>query len=105
MESAFTRDRLLTNIAVYWFNGTITSSTRLYYEVMRSPRLGLSPSRCSPTGVARFPKEIMRFPRHWVEQRYRVTHWSDQPRGGHFAAMEQPALYIEDVRKFFRSVR
>jgi microsomal epoxide hydrolase len=106
VESAFTRDRLLTNIAVYWFNGTITSSTRLYYEVMRSPRLGLFTSQVQvPTGVARFPKEIMRFPRRWVEQRYRVTHWSDQPRGGHFAAMEQPQLYVEDVRKFFRSVR
>ena len=106
VESAFTRDRLLTNIAVYWWSGTITSSTRLYYEVMRSPRLGLFTSKVQvPTGVARFPKEIMRFPRRWVEQRYHVTHWSDQPRGGHFAAMEQPALYVDDVRRFFRSVR
>jgi microsomal epoxide hydrolase len=106
VESAFTRDRLLTNIAVYWFNGTITSSTRLYYEVFRSPRMGLFTSKVTvPTGVARFPKEIMRFPRRWIEQRYHVTHWSDMPRGGHFAAMEQPQLYVDDVRKFFRSVR
>lgn len=58
-----------------------------------------------PTGVARFPKEIMRFPRKWVENHYDVTHWTDMPRGGHFAAMEQPELYIADLRKFFATVR
>jgi microsomal epoxide hydrolase len=105
-ENAISRDRLLTNISIYWATGTITSSTRLYYEVFRSTRMDLFTRKVSvPTGVARFPKEIMRFPRKWVEQRYHVTHWSEMPRGGHFAAMEQPALFVEDVRRFFRTVR
>jgi microsomal epoxide hydrolase len=106
-ENAISRDRLLTNISLYWATRTITASTRLYYEVFRNPaRLEFFTSKVKvPTGVARFPKEIMRFPRSWVDQRYNVTHWSEQPRGGHFAAMEQPQLFVEDVRKFFRSVR
>ena len=105
-ENAISRDRLLTNLSIYWATGTITSSTRLYYEVFRSSRMDLFTRKVSvPTGVARFPKEIMRFPRKWVEQRYHVTHWSEMPRGGHFAAMEQPALFVEDVRRFFRTVR
>ncbi len=58
-----------------------------------------------PTGVARFPKEIFRPPRSWVEKQYNLTHWTVMPKGGHFAAMEQPELFVEDVRKFFRSLR
>jgi microsomal epoxide hydrolase len=105
-ENAISRDRLLTNLSLYWLTGSITASTRLYYEVFRSQRMEFFTSQVKvPTGVARFPKEVMRFPRAWVEQRYRVTHWSEQPRGGHFAAMEQPQLFVEDVRRFFRSVR
>jgi microsomal epoxide hydrolase len=106
VESAFTRDELLTNVTVYWVTGTITSSTRLYYEVIQGGRVGFVGNRVEvPTGVARFPKEIMRFPRSWVEKHYRVTHWTVMPRGGHFAAMEQPRLFVDDVRKFFRTVR
>ena len=105
-ENVFTRDQLLTNISVYWFTGTITSSMRLYYEVFKGGRVGFIGNRIEvPTGVARFPKEIFRFPRSWVENHYNVTHWTKMPKGGHFAAMEQPALYLEDVRAFFRSVR
>jgi microsomal epoxide hydrolase len=105
-ESVFTRDQLLTNISVYWFTGTITSSMRLYYETFKGGRVGFLGKRIEvPTGVARFPKEIYRFPRAWVEKHYNVTHWTVMPRGGHFAAMEQPALFVEDVRKFFRTVR
>jgi pimeloyl-ACP methyl ester carboxylesterase len=57
-----------------------------------------------PTGVANYPGEITRPPRRWVEHRYRVTHWVDQPRGGHFAAMEVPDLFVDDLRAFFRTV-
>ena len=57
-----------------------------------------------PTGVARYPKEVLRFPRPWVERQYNVVHWSDMPRGGHFAAMEQPELFVEDVRAFFHTL-
>ena len=59
-----------------------------------------------PTGVARYPKEeVLCFPRSWVERHYNVTHWAVMPRGGHFAAMKQPAPFAEDVRNFFRTVR
>lgn len=106
VENAVSRDRLLTNIMVYWISGNITPSTRLYFETFKSGRVGIIGARVEvPTGVARFPKEIMRFPRKWVENHYNVTHWTPMPRGGHFAALEQPELYVEDVRKFFRTLR
>jgi len=106
VEKSFTRDQLLTNISVYWFTQTITSSTRLYYEVFKGGRVGFVGNRVkAPTGVARFPKEIFRFPRKWIENHYNVTHWTTMPRGGHFAAMEEPGLFVDDLRKFFASVR
>ena len=74
---------------LYWLTGTITSSTRLYWENLHSDER--APRHISvPTGIARFPKEPIRFPRPWVEAKYDVTHWTEMPRGGHFAAMEQP---------------
>ena len=98
-ENAFTRDQLLTNVMLYWVTGTITSSTRLYWELQHGD--GRSPYVTVPTGVARYPKEPIRFPRPWVERAYNVTHWAEMPRGGHFAALEQPDLFVDDVRGFF----
>jgi epoxide hydrolase len=99
-ENAFTRDQLITNVMLYWLTGTITSSTRLYWENLHSAER--APKHISvPTGIARFPKEPIRFPRPWVEAKYDVTHWAEMPRGGHFAAMEQPALFVDDIRTFF----
>ncbi len=103
---SFTRDQLLTNVMSYWVTRSFTSSARLYWETMHSGvlREPLAPVDV-PTGVARFPKEeILRFPRSWVEQRYHVTRWTDMPRGGHFAAMEEPELFVADVQAFFRTV-
>ncbi len=106
VENAIDRDQLLTNIMLYWVTQTITSSTRLYYETFKSGRVGIVGAKVEvPTGVARFPREIMRYPRKWVEQSYNVTHWTDMPKGGHFAAMEQPDLFVTDVRKFFGTLR
>ena len=103
-ENVFTRDQLLTNVMLYWVTGTIASSMRLYRE--SKLERGRRPASVGvPTGVARFPKEVLPFPRSWVERRYNVTHWTDMPRGGHFAAMEQPELFTDDVRTFFRTVR
>ena len=106
-ENVFTRDQLITNVMVYWVTQTITSSARLYWETMHSGVLQEAPQFVSvPTGVARYPQEeILRFPRAWIEQRYNVTHWAVMPRGGHFAAMEQPELFVDDLRTFFRTVR
>jgi len=105
VERKFTKDDLLNNVMLYWVTQTITSSARLYWETRRSSDeppgfVGV------PTGVARYPKEaVLRFPRAWVERHYDVRHWAVMPRGGHFAAMEQPALFVDDVRAFFRTVR
>jgi pimeloyl-ACP methyl ester carboxylesterase len=105
VENAVDRDQLLTNVMVYWVTQTITPSTRLYYETFKSGRVGVVGARVEvPTGVARFPREIMRFPRKWVERSYNVTHWTEMPRGGHFAAIEQPELFVADVRTFFGSL-
>jgi len=104
-ENVFTRDQLLTNVTIYWVTRTITSSMRLYRETRLADAGRGAPDRITvPTGIARFPREIIRFPRSWVEARYNVTHWADLPRGGHFAAMEQPDLFAADVREFFRGL-
>ena len=89
---------------LYWVTGTITSSARLYWERQHSTA-GPTGFVSVPTGVARYPKEILKFPRPWVERHYNVTRWTDMPRGGHFAAMEQPELFADDVRSFFRDVQ
>jgi pimeloyl-ACP methyl ester carboxylesterase len=106
-ERCFTRDQLITNVMLYWVTQTFASSARLYWETMHSGALKEPPEFVAvPTGVARYPKEeVLRFPRSWVEQRYNVTHWAVMPRGGHFAAMEQPELFVDDLRTFFRGVR
>jgi len=102
-ENCYTRDQLITNVMLYWVTQTIASSTRLYWETRHSG--SSSPVVGVPTGVARYPKEVLRWPRSWVEGQYNVTRWAVMPRGGHFAAMEQPALFTEDLREFFRTVR
>ena len=104
IESVYTKDRLLANITLYWVTGSITSSTRLYCETTRVTELG-SADHDVPLGCAIFPKELIRAPRRWVESHFNVKQWTEMPRGGHFAAMEQPELLVEDVRSFFRKVR
>ena len=105
-ETCFTRDQMLTNVMLYWLTRTATSSARLYWETNRSGVLAEKLAFIDvPTGVARYPKEILRWPRSWVEAQYNVTRWVDMPRGGHFAAMEQPELFADDVLAFFATVR
>ncbi len=106
VERSFTKDQLLTNITAYWATVSATSSCRLYYESRRAGAAG-SPAAFVdvPTGIANFPAEVTKVPRAWVEARYRVVHWTHPSRGGHFAAMEVPALFVDDVRTFFRGVR
>jgi pimeloyl-ACP methyl ester carboxylesterase len=105
LEKSFTKDELLTHIMVYWVTQSITSSTRLYCENRRQGRMGLDQRVEIPTGCAIFPKEIYRAPRKWAEQRFNVQHWTTMPRGGHFAAMEEPELLAQDLREFFRPLR
>jgi microsomal epoxide hydrolase len=106
VERRFTRDELLTNVTIYWVSHSITSSTRLYYETMKSGRFGPVSGRIEqPTGCAIFPKELYRAPRAWAERVYNVQQWTVMPSGGHFAALEEPKLLVDDVRSFFRKVR
>ena len=102
----FSRDELLTNITLYWMTETIGSSFRLYYENSKAPfQFGPGESVRVPCAVARFPKEISAPPRGWVERAYNVQRWSEMPRGGHFAAHEEPGLLAEDLRSFFRDLQ
>jgi pimeloyl-ACP methyl ester carboxylesterase len=102
-ENALSRDELLDNVMLYWVTGTGASSARLYWEsynrFITAGRVDL------PTGVAVFPKEVLLTPRRWCEAAYNITHWSTMPRGGHFAAFEQPELFVDDVRAFFANFR
>jgi len=102
----FSRDELLANVTLYWMTETIHSSFRLYYEGARSPlHFGPNDFVHVPCGIARFPKEEPFPPRPWVERGYNVQRWTEMPRGGHFAAAEEPELLAEDIRAFFRGLR
>jgi epoxide hydrolase len=105
-ESVFTKDELLTNISLYWFTQTAASSARIYYESRHSAPSATAGRRIEvPTACADFPKEIIWSPRKWLEGRYNIVRWTEMPRGGHFAAFEQPQLLVDDVRAFFRDLR
>jgi microsomal epoxide hydrolase len=106
VERRFTKDELLTNVMLYWVPEAITSSCRLYYEMMHADKFPPKDFRVdAPTGIAIFPHEILKPPRAWVERLYRVARWTRMPSGGHFAAMEEPQALVEDVRAFFRPLR
>ena len=96
-------DRLLDNLMLYWLTGTATSAARLYCESARAGSSATSPwtGRVGvPTGHAVYPYELLQTPRAWAERRYDIVHWADQPRGGHVAAFEQPALFCADLAAF-----
>jgi len=107
VESRFTKDELLTNVMIYWVTGSIGSSVRLYAEARRElgPQLGPRERIEVPTAFARFPAELTRPPREWVERAYNIQRWSEFGRGGHFAALEEPELLVDDIRAFFRPLR
>ena len=105
VESAFSKDTLLTNLMFYWAPNSVASAARIYYEAQRDPGGFRYPKVEVPTGVAIFPAEPWQAPRHWVEARYNIQRWTEMPRGGHFAALEQPDLLVEDVRAFFAGNR
>jgi len=105
VERRFTKDELLTNIAIYWFTETIGSSARLYDEGRQRPlQFGHGERIQVPCGLARLPKEAPMPPREWVERCYNLQRWAELPRG-HFAAMGEPELLAQDLRAFFRPLR
>jgi len=105
VERRFTRDELLTNVMIYWVTETINSSFRIYYEAQHNPPEEPGAPIRVPTGVAIFPKDLVPAPREFAERFFDVQHWTEMPRGGHFAAMEEPDLLVDDLRKFFRRFR
>ena len=105
LDNHFSKDEILTNIAIYWFTGTITASTRIYYENSKTAVENPIGYIDVPTGAAIFPAEIFITPRAWAEAAYDLRHWSVMDEGGHFAALEKPQLYLNDLREFFRLLR
>jgi epoxide hydrolase len=101
-EDAVDRDRILTNVMLYWLTGTAGSSARLYYDNVHAGSWDQRPGT-TPTGVAVFPEDYAI--RRYAERGNNIVHWSEFDRGGHFAAMEVPELLTADIRKFFRSLR
>jgi pimeloyl-ACP methyl ester carboxylesterase len=101
--NALSRDELLDNIMLYWLPATGASSARLYWESFGQPLLGPVPG---PVGCSIFPKEIFRPSRRWAERQFPdLRYWNELDKGGHFAAFEQPAAFIDEVRAAFRAFR
>jgi pimeloyl-ACP methyl ester carboxylesterase len=108
VESVFTREELVTNVMLYWVTETWASAKRFYWFTARDP-VELVPGREPlvpvPTGVGLFPGEVFYVPKRFVERDANLVHWSPQPAGGHFAACEQPELFVGDLRRFARTLR
>ncbi|GAA3586634.1 epoxide hydrolase family protein [Streptomyces osmaniensis] len=106
-EEAVDRDRMLTNVMLYWLTGTAGSSARIYYERAHARGRVAKPSEPSaaPTALALFPAEPQIPLRHKAERTENLVRWTEFDRGGHFAAMEEPDLLVDDVRAFFRQLR
>ncbi len=101
LDRRFTRDELLANVTLYWMTETIHSSFRLYFEGRKAPlQFSETDFVHVPCAIARFPKEEPFPPREWIERGYNIQHWSEMPRGGHFAAAEEPELLAQDIRSF-----
>lgn len=106
IESRYTKDELLTIVTIYWVTNSIGSSVRMYKENQSSLwTMGPDEKVPAPAGMAMFPQEISRPPREWAERSYNVLRFEEMPRGGHFAALEEPELLAGEIRAFFRPLR
>ena len=109
IESVYTKDELLTNIMVYLVTRTFNTASWIYYGRREEGGRVLSPDGQRvevPTAAALFPAELLSWPpRSYAERVYNITRWTEMPRGGHFAALEQPTLLIDDIREFARTLR
>jgi len=102
-ENVLTRDELLDNVMLYWIPGAGASSARLYWESFNSPPM--EPIQV-PVGASIFPKEIFRTSKRWAEKHFgELLYWNELDKGGHFAAFEQPEVFVEEIRACFRSLR
>ena len=106
VESVFTKDHLLANISLYWFTGAIGSSFWPYYSRLHGPWPIPEGGVTVPMGYAAFPREVLRPPRSVAEKIYTdIQRWTEMPKGGHFAAMEQPEALAREIVEFFRPLR
>lgn len=113
VERAFTKDELLSNVMIYWATETINSSFLPYYDVTQAGAMTWIKQKLNewkgssdvPAAFAMFPKDLSRPPREWAERFYNVQRWTEMPHGGHFAALEEPDLVVNDIRTFFRPFR
>ncbi len=96
------RDRLLTNVMLYWLVGTAGSSARLHYGRAHRAEPSSTPRPSTPVGVAVFGGDLAKPVRRLAEQQLTITDWSELHVGGHFAALEQPELFIQDLQAFLR---
>lgn len=102
-ENVLSRDEMLDNVMLYWLTNSGASSARIYWESMHA--VNRDPVMI-PTGISMFPKEIFRCSKRWAEKRFQnLVYWNELGKGGHFAALEQPALFIDEVRNCFRLMR
>ena len=102
-EHVLSKDELLDNVMIYWLNNAAASSARLYWESFNTPNM--DPIDI-PVGCSIFPREIFRSSRRWAQKRFsNLIHWNELDRGGHFAALEQPEIFLDEVRTCFRSLR
>jgi microsomal epoxide hydrolase len=104
--TAVDRDTFLTDVTIYWVTGTVGSAMRIYRENRLSGEDAAPlPHLETPVAYADFPKEVYATPLSWIKQTYNVVQYTKMPRGGHFAALEQPSLLVGDVQKFFATLR
>lgn len=102
-ENAIRRDDMLDNVMVYWLTNSAASSARLYWESFGKIR---HDTVKVPVGCSLFPKEIFSASRRWSEKTFEnIVHWNELDKGGHFAAMEQPEIFVDELRTCFRAVR
>ena len=107
-KEGLTPDDVLDNVTLYWLTNTAISSARLYWDTARVAKGGFFDVRGLqiPVAVSAFPDEIYQAPQSWAERAYpRLIHYNKLPKGGHFAAWEQPALFTAELRTAFRSLR
>lgn len=108
VERRFTRDELLDTVMIYWITRSYHSSARFYAEGARQPwRPSHDRTPCveAPVAIPLMPGELTRPPRAWAERYYNLERWTEMPAGGHFAAAEEPAAIVDDLRAFFRDKR
>jgi pimeloyl-ACP methyl ester carboxylesterase len=105
VERRFTKDEILTNVTIYWLTATIGSSMRMYHANAAIPPAQHARRVAVPSGFSLFPADIGRPPRAWLERTANVVRVTEPPRGGHFAPFEEPELYAQELREFFRPYR